>query len=84
MVNRSSDNNPLEGGKKNLPALSKGVRGGGGATVSGQSMSSSGSAGSPSGRSEAAVATPVSVSQVSRLNSIDVRGDDAGSQEPAG
>lgn len=91
MVNRSSDSNPLEGGKKkSSPTLSKGVGGGGGGgatrewgtTVSGQSMSSSGSMGSPSSRSEAAVATPVSVSQFGGLNNLEVPGDDAGSQEP--
>lgn len=88
MVNHSSDNNPQEGGRKNPSALSKGGGGGAtrswGTTVSGQSMSTSGSVGSPSSRSEAAAATPASDSQFSRLNNLDVQGDDAGSQEPAG
>lgn len=85
MVNHSNDSNPL-GGKKSPLTLS---RGGGatrslGTTVSGQSMSTSGSVGSPSSRSEAAAATPASDNQFSRLNNLDVQGDEAGSQELAG
>lgn len=86
MVNHSNDGNP-QGGKKSPLTLS---RGGGGATrslgttVSGQSISTSGSVGSPSSRSEAAAATPASDNQFSRLNNLDVQGDEAGSQELAG
>lgn len=89
MVNHSNDSNPL-GGKKSPLTLSRGGGGGGGATrslgttVSGQSMSTSGSVGSPSSRSEAAAATPASDNQFSRLNNLDVQGDEAGSQELAG
>ncbi|GFP80811.1 transcription factor-like protein dpb [Phtheirospermum japonicum] len=90
MVNRKNDDNNSnqEDGDKNPSTISKG--GGGGATrswgptVSGQSMSTSGSVGSPSSRSEAAMATPASDSTFIRLNNLDIQGDDAGSQEPAG
>lgn len=69
-----------ENGGKTKTTPSKG--GGGtrslGPTVSGQSVSTSESAGSPSSRSEAA-ATPVSESTFLRLNHLDIQGDDAGS-----
>ncbi|CAN4118394.1 unnamed protein product [Withania somnifera] len=64
-------------------------RGGGGTrswgtTVSGQSVSTSSSIGSPSSRSEAAMATPASDSTFLRLNNLDIHADDAGSQGTAG
>ncbi|KAK6937863.1 E2F/DP family, winged-helix DNA-binding domain [Dillenia turbinata] len=59
-----------------------------GTTVSGQSVSTSGSVGSPSSRSEptagAAAATPASESTFLRLNHLDIHGDDAGSQGAVG
>lgn len=51
-----------------------------GTTISGQSMSTSGSVGSPSSRSEAAMATTASDSALMRMNNLDIQGDDAGSQ----
>lgn len=90
MVNHSNDNNSnQEEGNKNPSTTYRGPAGGGGATrswgttISGQSMSTSGSMGSPSSRSEAAMATPASDSTFSRLNNLDIQGDDAGSQGPA-
>ncbi|KAH7538427.1 transcription factor-like protein DPB isoform X2 [Ziziphus jujuba] len=56
------------------------VPGGRGTTVSGQSVSMSGSVGSPSSRSEQTMATPVSDNTFLRLNHLDIHGDDAGSQ----
>ncbi|KAI3444333.1 hypothetical protein Pfo_000998 [Paulownia fortunei] len=91
MVNhRNDDNNSnQEYGDKNPSTISKGGGGGGatrswGTTISGQSVSTSGSVGSPSSRSEAAMATPASDSTFIRLNNLDIQGDDAGSQGPAG
>ncbi|KAL0404815.1 UNVERIFIED_CONTAM: Transcription factor-like protein DPB [Sesamum radiatum] len=90
MVNHSNDNNNSnqEDGDKNPSTMSKGGGGGAtrswGTTISGQSMSTSGSMGSPSSRSEAAMATPASDSTFVRLNNLDIQGDDAGSQGPAG
>ncbi|GMI96601.1 hypothetical protein like AT5G03415 [Hibiscus trionum] len=55
-----------------------------GATVSGQSVSTSGSVGSPSSRSEQAMATPASENTFLRLNHLDIHGDDAGSQGAVG
>ncbi|KAG8372119.1 hypothetical protein BUALT_Bualt12G0033300 [Buddleja alternifolia] len=55
-----------------------------GSHYSGQSMSTSGSVGSPSSRSETAMATPASDSTFVQLNNLDIQGDDAGSQGPAG
>ncbi|XP_052205705.1 transcription factor-like protein DPB [Diospyros lotus] len=70
---------------KNLSAVSRGgVTRSWGTTISGQSVSTSGSVGSPSSRSEAAMATPASESTFSRLNHLDIHGDDAGSQGAAG
>lgn len=83
--------------KNNPPAVS---RGGGvasttrswGASISGQSMSTSGSVGSPSstamvtGSGEAAAmaaATPDSEKTAFRLNHLDIQGDEAGSQAAA-
>ncbi|KAK7366611.1 hypothetical protein VNO80_08606 [Phaseolus coccineus] len=51
-----------------------------GTTVSGQSMSTSRSVGSPSSRSEQTMATPASDNTFLRLNNLDIHGDDAGSQ----
>lgn len=51
-----------------------------GTTMSGQSMSTSRSVGSPSSRSEQTMATPASDSTFLRLNHLDIHGDDAGSQ----
>ncbi|KAL5568238.1 hypothetical protein UlMin_024813 [Ulmus minor] len=50
------------------------------ATISGQSVSMSGSVGSPSSRSEQTMATPASDNTFLRLNHLDIHGDDAGSQ----
>ncbi|PIN10201.1 E2F-like protein [Handroanthus impetiginosus] len=85
MVNHSNDNSisNREDGNKNSSIISKGC-GAMVTTVSGQSMSTSGSGGSPSSRSEAATATPASDSTFIRLNNPDFQGDDAGSQGPAG
>ncbi|KAK3445415.1 transcription factor-like protein DPB isoform X1 [Eucalyptus grandis] len=55
-----------------------------GTTVSGQSVSTSGSMGSPSSRSEQAMATPASESTFLRMNHLDIQGDDAGSQGDVG
>ncbi|XP_006362266.1 transcription factor-like protein DPB isoform X1 [Solanum tuberosum] len=83
--------NNLEDGGKNPSEVSRGAngRGGGGTrswgtTVSGQSVSTSSSIGSPSSRSEAAMATPASDNTFLRLNNLDIHADDAGSQGTAG
>ncbi|XP_039069054.1 transcription factor-like protein DPB isoform X4 [Hibiscus syriacus] len=55
-----------------------------GTAVSGQSVSTSGSVGSPFNRSELAMATPASESTFLRPNHLDLHGDDAGSQGVAG
>ncbi|XP_023636455.1 transcription factor-like protein DPB isoform X2 [Capsella rubella] len=57
-----------------------------GTAVSGQSVSTSGSMGSPSSRSELAitVATSASDSTFLRLNNLDIQGDDAASQGASG
>ncbi|KAL3819700.1 hypothetical protein ACJIZ3_005605 [Penstemon smallii] len=84
MVNHSNNSNQ-EDGDKNPSTISKGASTRSwGTTISGQSVSTSGSVGSPSSRSEAAVATPVSESTFARLNNLDIQGDDAGSQGAAG
>ena len=51
-----------------------------GTTISGQSLSTSRSVGSPSSRSEQTMATPASDNTFLRLNHLDIHGDDAGSQ----
>lgn len=51
-----------------------------GTTLSGQSISTSRSVGSPSSRSEQTMATPASDNTFLRLNHLDIHGDDAGSQ----
>ncbi|KAL7138354.1 hypothetical protein ABFS83_10G157400 [Erythranthe nasuta] len=93
MVNDNNNNNEEGKGNKNPSTMSRAGGGGGGGggatrswgtTVSGQSMSTSGSVGSPSSRSEAPVATPASDSTFIRLNNLDIQGDDAGSLGPAG
>lgn len=54
-------------------------------TVSGQSVSMSGSVGSPSSRSEQTMVTPASGdNNVLRLNHLDIHADDAGSQGALG
>ncbi|KAM6582988.1 hypothetical protein CsatB_009990 [Cannabis sativa] len=53
-------------------------------TASGQSVSMSGSVGSPSSRSEQTMATPASDNTFLRLNHLDIHGDDAGSQGAVG
>ncbi|KAK4378092.1 hypothetical protein RND71_004388 [Anisodus tanguticus] len=85
--------NNLEDVGKNLE-VSRGGNGRGsggtrswGTTVSGsgQSVSTSSSIGSPSSRSEAAMAaTPASENTFLRLNNLDIHADDAGSQGAAG
>ncbi|KAG9157473.1 hypothetical protein Leryth_010312 [Lithospermum erythrorhizon] len=65
-----------------------GVTGGGatrswGTSFSGQSISTSGSVGSPSTRSEAAMVIPASESTLVNLNNLDIQGDDVGSQGAA-
>uniref|UniRef100_A0A803MFY4 Transcription factor-like protein DPB n=1 Tax=Chenopodium quinoa TaxID=63459 RepID=A0A803MFY4_CHEQI len=51
-----------------------------GPAVSGQSVSTSGSVGSPSSRSEAGMATPARDSTVLRLSHLEIHGDDSASQ----
>lgn len=77
-----------DGDKAPAVATAAASRGGGtrswGTTVSGQSVSTSGSAGSPSGRNEPAMAaTPASDSTFHRINHLDIHGDDSGSQGAA-
>ncbi|KAK4833819.1 hypothetical protein QYF36_011889 [Acer negundo] len=85
----TGNNKHHEDGDKNPPTTAT-SRGGGGATrswgttVSGQSVSTSGSVGSPSSRSEQAMATPASDNTFMRLNHLDIHGDDAGSQGAVG
>ncbi|XP_031117803.1 transcription factor-like protein DPB isoform X2 [Ipomoea triloba] len=55
-----------------------------GTTISGQSVSTSSSVGSPTSRSEAAVLTPASEITFAQLNNLDIHGDDARPQEAAG
>ncbi|KAG7014893.1 Transcription factor-like protein DPB [Cucurbita argyrosperma subsp. argyrosperma] len=56
----------------------------GAATISSQSVSMSGSVGSPSSRSDQTMATPASDKAFLRLNNPDIHGDEAGSQGPIG
>ncbi|XP_042495669.1 transcription factor-like protein DPB [Macadamia integrifolia] len=73
--------NHLEDGEKNRRSISRGgTTKSWGTSVSGQSVSTSGSAGSPSNRSEQAMATTASENTFIRLNHLDLREDDAGSQ----
>lgn len=55
-----------------------------GTAISGQSVSTSGSVGSPSSRSEQALPTSASENAFVRLNHLDIHGDDAGSQGAVG
>ncbi|KAG6769774.1 hypothetical protein POTOM_025436 [Populus tomentosa] len=74
----------LEDGDRHPSSASR--RGGGATTgswVSGQSVSTSGSVGSPSSRSEHAMATPASDSTFLRLNHLDIHADDAATQDAA-
>ncbi|KAG6771862.1 hypothetical protein POTOM_023255 [Populus tomentosa] len=77
----------LEDGDRHPSSASRRGGGGGGATtgswVSGQSVSTSGSVGSPSSRSEHAMATPASDSTFLRLNHLDIHADDAATQDAA-
>ncbi|KAL3841164.1 hypothetical protein ACJIZ3_025755 [Penstemon smallii] len=77
MVNHSNNSNP-EDGYKNPSRVSRGT------TVSGQSMSTSDSVGSPSIRSEAAMATPARDTTFVRLSNLDIQEEDAASQGTAG
>lgn len=83
-----------EDGEKNSSGTTRGGAGNGvggvgatrswGTTFSGQSLSTSGSVGSPSTRSEVAMMIPASEITFADLNNLDVRGDDVGSQGAAG
>lgn len=81
-----------DGDKNLVTAMPRGSGGGGGVTrswgpaASGQSVSTSGSVGSPSSRSELGqvATTPPSDSTFLRLNHLDIRGDDAGSPGDVG
>ncbi|EPS74178.1 hypothetical protein M569_00574, partial [Genlisea aurea] len=55
-----------------------------GATLSGQSISTSGSAGTPSSRSEVVMATVARDTAFHHLSNLDINGDDAGSQGTTG
>ncbi|XP_023745950.1 transcription factor-like protein DPB [Lactuca sativa] len=86
---RMGSNDNLENVVGSTNPLSVVSRGGAtrswGTTASGQSVSTSGSVGSPSTRSEAAMAaTPASDNTFMRLNHLDIHADDAGSQGAAG
>lgn len=91
MVNRSSDNNNInsEEGDR-IPTTNSTAKDGGGVTrswsttISGQSMSNSGSMGSPSSRNEVVVGTPASVRTSVQLDNLEIQGDEVGSQGPAG
>ncbi|OVA06959.1 Transcription factor E2F/dimerization partner (TDP) [Macleaya cordata] len=75
--------NHNEDGEKKPPNFSRaGATRSWGTTLSGQSISTSGgSAGSPSSKSEPAMAVPTSENTFVRLNHLDINGEDAGSQE---
>ncbi|XP_077221671.1 transcription factor-like protein DPB isoform X2 [Tasmannia lanceolata] len=73
-----------ENGGRNPTRYSRGAARSWGTTFSGQSISTSGSAGSPSSRSEPAMATLASENTFGRLNQLDIHGDDAGSQGTVG
>lgn len=77
---RNHVNNNHEAGEKKPSTNSRGGGGGGATTFSGKSMSTSGSVGSPSSRSEAAMATPASDNTFLGLNNLDIQGDDDRSQ----
>ncbi|CAK7343160.1 unnamed protein product [Dovyalis caffra] len=76
----------LEDGDRHPLSATRGGGGGGATTgswVSGQSVSTSGSVGSPSSRSEHAMATPASDNTFLRLNHLDIHADDAATQDAA-
>ncbi|XP_022767293.1 transcription factor-like protein DPB isoform X3 [Durio zibethinus] len=80
--NHIQNHNHQEDGEKN--PTKGGASRSWGTIVSGQSVSTSGSVGSPSSRSEQAMATPGSENTFLRLNHLDIHGDDAGSQAAVG
>ncbi|KAK8558482.1 hypothetical protein V6N13_103657 [Hibiscus sabdariffa] len=80
--NTIQNHNHQEDGVKN--PTKRGASRSWGTTASGQSVSTSGSVGSPSSRSELAMATPATENTFLRLNHLDVHGDDAGSQGAVG
>ncbi|KAK8662969.1 hypothetical protein V6N13_024855 [Hibiscus sabdariffa] len=80
--NTIQNRNHQEDGVKN--PTKRGTSRSWGTTASGQSVSTSGSVGSPSSRSELAMATPASDNTSLRLNHLDVHGDDARSQGSVG
>lgn len=69
-----------EDGEKNP----KGATRSWGPAISSQSVSTSGSVGSPSSRSETGMATPARENAVLRLSHLEIQGDDAGSQGAVG
>ncbi|KAL8154159.1 hypothetical protein V2J09_011919 [Rumex salicifolius] len=62
---------------------SKGATRSWGTTISGQSVSTSGSVGSPSSRSEAGLATPAGENTFNRLSHLEIHGEDSSSQGPS-
>lgn len=79
--------NHKEDGEKNPTSVSRrGPTRSKGTTVSAQSVSTSGSVGSPASRSEAAVATPSGGNTLVKLNQMDmdIQGEDAVSQGDVG
>ncbi|KAK8498264.1 hypothetical protein V6N12_073892 [Hibiscus sabdariffa] len=80
--NTIQNHNHQEDGVKN--PTKRGASRSWGTTASGQSVSTSGSVGSPSSRSELAMATPATENTFLRLNHLDVHGDDVGSQGAVG
>ncbi|KAE8690032.1 Transcription factor-like protein DPB [Hibiscus syriacus] len=81
-TNHIQNHNQHENGEKN--PTKGGASRSWGTTVSGQSVSTSGSVGSPSSRSEQALATPASDNTFLRMNHLDIHRDDAGSQGAVG
>ncbi|XP_010558176.1 PREDICTED: transcription factor-like protein DPB [Tarenaya hassleriana] len=81
----SSHNQIEDGGAKNNDNNTNPGTRSWGTAGSGQTVSTSGSVGSPSSRSEhATMATPASDSTFLRMNQLDIQGDDAGSQGAVG
>lgn len=83
MVSGSGTNHKQEGDKNPSSICKGGPTKSWGTTVSGQSVSTSGSVGSPSSRNEAAAValpTPATDNTIFRLNHLDIHADDAGSQ----
>ncbi|KAJ6750161.1 hypothetical protein OIU85_000765 [Salix viminalis] len=74
---------PLEDGDMRPSSATRGGGATTGSWVSGQSVSTSGSVGSPSSRSEHAMATPASDNAFLRLNHLDIHADDAVTQDAA-